>query len=168
MFKAELYNATAWAEIFKASGANYVVLTSKHHGMRRRGVALVARIRFVVFAPQRAGRTGRTRRGEIGVAGMEGRSEVGLTLLPNYYQLELELGRWQTAAVGGSFTTPLSRSTTAPTLIWSRHWAMLCVPRVFTSATTFRSLSVSRQMSSSRHVSKTLLSCRVQPAVLAG
>lgn len=30
-FKAELYNPTEWAEIFKRSGARYVVLTSKHH-----------------------------------------------------------------------------------------------------------------------------------------
>mmetsp|Transcript_24407 Transcript_24407/g.27146 ORF Transcript_24407/g.27146 Transcript_24407/m.27146 type:complete len:453 (-) Transcript_24407:45-1403(-) len=31
MFKAELFNATEWASIFSASGAKYVVLTSKHH-----------------------------------------------------------------------------------------------------------------------------------------
>jgi len=31
MFKAELYDPKQWAEIFKASGAKYVVLTSKHH-----------------------------------------------------------------------------------------------------------------------------------------
>lgn len=30
-FTAELFNATEWARIFKASGAKYVVLTSKHH-----------------------------------------------------------------------------------------------------------------------------------------
>jgi len=30
-FTAELWNATQWAEIFQASGAKYVVLTSKHH-----------------------------------------------------------------------------------------------------------------------------------------
>lgn len=29
--KAELFNATAWTELFAASGAKYVVLTSKHH-----------------------------------------------------------------------------------------------------------------------------------------
>lgn len=31
MFKAELYNPTQWAELFKKSGAKYVILTSKHH-----------------------------------------------------------------------------------------------------------------------------------------
>jgi len=31
LFKAELYNPTDWAELFKRSGAKYVVLTSKHH-----------------------------------------------------------------------------------------------------------------------------------------
>lgn len=31
MFKAELYNPDEWAEIFKKSGAKYVILTSKHH-----------------------------------------------------------------------------------------------------------------------------------------
>ncbi|XP_033100644.1 alpha-L-fucosidase-like [Anneissia japonica] len=31
MFKAELFNPEEWAEIFQASGAKYVVLTSKHH-----------------------------------------------------------------------------------------------------------------------------------------
>ena len=31
MFKAELFNPTEWAEIFKESGAKYVALTSKHH-----------------------------------------------------------------------------------------------------------------------------------------
>lgn len=31
MFKAELFNADKWAEVFKESGAKYVVLTSKHH-----------------------------------------------------------------------------------------------------------------------------------------
>jgi len=31
MFKAELFNPDQWAEIFAASGAKYVVLTSKHH-----------------------------------------------------------------------------------------------------------------------------------------
>ena len=31
MFKAELYDAGHWADIFKRSGAKYVVLTSKHH-----------------------------------------------------------------------------------------------------------------------------------------
>lgn len=30
-FKAELYNPKQWAEVFKNSGAKYVVLTSKHH-----------------------------------------------------------------------------------------------------------------------------------------
>ena len=30
-FTAEFYNPDQWAEIFKASGAKYVVLTSKHH-----------------------------------------------------------------------------------------------------------------------------------------
>ena len=30
-FKAELYNPDQWAEVFKKSGARYVVLTSKHH-----------------------------------------------------------------------------------------------------------------------------------------
>ena len=31
MFKAELFDPTAWAALFKSSGARYVVLTSKHH-----------------------------------------------------------------------------------------------------------------------------------------
>jgi alpha-L-fucosidase len=31
MFKAEMFNPDEWAERFKASGAQYVVLTSKHH-----------------------------------------------------------------------------------------------------------------------------------------
>lgn len=31
LFKAELFNPDQWAELFKRSGANYVVLTSKHH-----------------------------------------------------------------------------------------------------------------------------------------
>ncbi len=31
MFKAELYDPELWADIFKKSGAKYVVLTSKHH-----------------------------------------------------------------------------------------------------------------------------------------
>jgi alpha-L-fucosidase len=31
MFKAELFDADKWAEVFKESGAKYVVLTSKHH-----------------------------------------------------------------------------------------------------------------------------------------
>ena len=31
MFKAELYNASAWAETFKASGAQYVLPVAKHH-----------------------------------------------------------------------------------------------------------------------------------------
>lgn len=31
MFKAEYFNPTEWAELFKKSGAKYVVLTSKHH-----------------------------------------------------------------------------------------------------------------------------------------
>ena len=31
MFKAELYDPTAWADLFAQSGAKYVVLTSKHH-----------------------------------------------------------------------------------------------------------------------------------------
>lgn len=30
-FKAELFNPNQWADLFKASGAKYVVLTSKHH-----------------------------------------------------------------------------------------------------------------------------------------
>lgn len=30
-FTGELFNATAWAQIFKASGAKYIVPTSKHH-----------------------------------------------------------------------------------------------------------------------------------------
>ena len=30
-FKAELFNPKEWANIFKRSGAKYVVLTSKHH-----------------------------------------------------------------------------------------------------------------------------------------
>ena len=30
-FKAELFNPEAWADVFKRSGARYVVLTSKHH-----------------------------------------------------------------------------------------------------------------------------------------
>jgi alpha-L-fucosidase len=31
MFKAELYDPDEWADLFKAAGAKYVVLTSKHH-----------------------------------------------------------------------------------------------------------------------------------------
>jgi len=31
MFKAELFNATAWADLFRRSGARYIVPTSKHH-----------------------------------------------------------------------------------------------------------------------------------------
>lgn len=31
MFKAELFDPKQWAEVFKQSGARYVVLTSKHH-----------------------------------------------------------------------------------------------------------------------------------------
>ncbi len=31
MFKARLFNPGQWAELFKAAGARYVVLTSKHH-----------------------------------------------------------------------------------------------------------------------------------------
>lgn len=31
MFKARLFNPEQWAELFKAAGARYVVLTSKHH-----------------------------------------------------------------------------------------------------------------------------------------
>jgi alpha-L-fucosidase len=31
LFKAELFEAAEWADIFKKSGARYVVLTSKHH-----------------------------------------------------------------------------------------------------------------------------------------
>lgn len=31
LFKAELFNPEQWAEIFKKSGAKYVVLTAKHH-----------------------------------------------------------------------------------------------------------------------------------------
>lgn len=30
-FTAEFFNATQWSELFQASGAKYVVLTSKHH-----------------------------------------------------------------------------------------------------------------------------------------
>src|SRR3954469_1439975 len=30
-FKAELFNPQQWADVFKQSGARYVVLTSKHH-----------------------------------------------------------------------------------------------------------------------------------------
>lgn len=30
-FKGELFNATQWAKLFRDSGAQYVVLTSKHH-----------------------------------------------------------------------------------------------------------------------------------------
>lgn len=30
-FTAEFFNATQWSEIFQASGAKYVILTSKHH-----------------------------------------------------------------------------------------------------------------------------------------
>jgi alpha-L-fucosidase len=30
-FRAEFFNATQWAELFQASGAKYIVLTSKHH-----------------------------------------------------------------------------------------------------------------------------------------
>ena len=30
-FKAELYNPDEWAKLFEASGAKYIVLTSKHH-----------------------------------------------------------------------------------------------------------------------------------------
>jgi alpha-L-fucosidase len=30
-FKAEFFNPDEWAEILSASGAKYVVLTSKHH-----------------------------------------------------------------------------------------------------------------------------------------
>jgi alpha-L-fucosidase len=30
-FKAELFNPDQWADLFAASGAKYVVLTSKHH-----------------------------------------------------------------------------------------------------------------------------------------
>lgn len=31
MFKAELFNPQQWADVFKKSGAKYIVLTSKHH-----------------------------------------------------------------------------------------------------------------------------------------
>jgi alpha-L-fucosidase len=31
MFKAEMFNPQQWADVFKRSGAKYVVLTSKHH-----------------------------------------------------------------------------------------------------------------------------------------
>ena len=31
MFRAEMFNPTDWADVFKRSGAKYVVLTSKHH-----------------------------------------------------------------------------------------------------------------------------------------
>ena len=31
MWKAELFNATEWAELFRRSGARYIVPTSKHH-----------------------------------------------------------------------------------------------------------------------------------------
>ena len=30
-FTAEFYNPDEWAELFEASGARYIVLTSKHH-----------------------------------------------------------------------------------------------------------------------------------------
>lgn len=30
-FTTEFFNATEWSDIFQASGAKYVVLTSKHH-----------------------------------------------------------------------------------------------------------------------------------------
>jgi len=30
-FTAEFFNASQWAELFQASGAKYIVLTSKHH-----------------------------------------------------------------------------------------------------------------------------------------
>lgn len=30
-FTAEFFNATQWSELFQASGAKYIVLTSKHH-----------------------------------------------------------------------------------------------------------------------------------------
>lgn len=30
-FTAEFFNASDWAELFQASGARYIVLTSKHH-----------------------------------------------------------------------------------------------------------------------------------------
>jgi len=30
-FTAEFFNASEWAELFQASGAKYIVLTSKHH-----------------------------------------------------------------------------------------------------------------------------------------
>lgn len=31
LFTAKFFNASHWADIFKASGAKYIVLTSKHH-----------------------------------------------------------------------------------------------------------------------------------------
>ena len=31
MFKAEMFDPSQWADVFKKSGAKYVVLTSKHH-----------------------------------------------------------------------------------------------------------------------------------------
>lgn len=31
LFTAKFFNASQWADIFQASGAKYVVLTSKHH-----------------------------------------------------------------------------------------------------------------------------------------
>ena len=31
MFKAEMFDPNQWADVFKKSGARYVVLTSKHH-----------------------------------------------------------------------------------------------------------------------------------------
>lgn len=31
LFTAKFFNASHWADIFQASGAKYVVLTSKHH-----------------------------------------------------------------------------------------------------------------------------------------
>lgn len=31
LFTAKFFNASHWADIFQASGAKYIVLTSKHH-----------------------------------------------------------------------------------------------------------------------------------------
>jgi hypothetical protein len=38
MFRAELWNATQWADFFYRSGAKYIVPTSKHHVMVLLGI----------------------------------------------------------------------------------------------------------------------------------